>query len=516
MLSKGALVAGRFEVLGDPSRVAEARAEAVSALWQVGGEAILEREESFWLHGVDRQTGAPVLIDGRMKAPSFPGAWEKDIEAEALAREVLAMGSPFTATVRHAGPHVVYAAPPTGVRRGAFSAEEAALLTIQACEVTAALHAKGAAGRSFDPYNLRVVSEEGSRRIHWIIPGAPELGLLGYFERLTAVTGPHRALSERNEPIAWDLWGLVMFFLTLQPPGVSSPELDGFHAMAQDPALLPASVASLARLFFPLAEFMDVPDLGARLAEMPDVASLPRRGLDWDAVIAEGEALLAAEEEAFVPAIAHPLAAAYHQRASRAWAQGDLDAALVDAERAADLDGVYLPYATTRAILLEAHGRLDEAQSVIEAAIAASRGARRYRGSAPDSPDERYRPAPTDADRARAHAVRGSILLRQGAPAEAEIDLRRAVHLCPTSALYAHSLGVASFALGDFEAAAESEASSVELDPTNTRYRWALVKSLLRLGRGDEAREHAEAVLAQEPGVAEHRARFAELFERAG
>lgn len=99
-----------------------------------------------------------------------------------------------------------------------------------------------------------------------------------------------------------------------------------------------------------------------------------------------------------------------------------------------------------------------------------------------------------------------------GSFAAAERDLRRAMELAPT-ALHAHTLGAARYALGDFAAAAEAEAQSVALEPGTTRYRWALVGSLRKLGRDTEAREHALTILAQEPSAAAHRERFERLFQ---
>jgi Flp pilus assembly protein TadD len=77
-----------------------------------------------------------------------------------------------------------------------------------------------------------------------------------------------------------------------------------------------------------------------------------------------------------------------------------------------------------------------------------------------------------------------------------------------------HCLGAALYACGDVAAAAEVEARSVELEPGNARYRWALVISLRKLGRAREAQAQAERILALEPAVAAHRARFERLFLR--
>ena len=85
------------------------------------------------------------------------------------------------------------------------------------------------------------------------------------------------------------------------------------------------------------------------------------------------------------------------------------------------------------------------------------------------------------------------------------------MELDPT-ALHAHCLGATLHARGDVAGAAELEARSVKLEPSNARYRWALIMSLRKLGRDGEAREQAELILETEPGVAAHRERFARFF----
>jgi hypothetical protein len=68
------------------------------------------------------------------------------------------------------------------------------------------------------------------------------------------------------------------------------------------------------------------------------------------------------------------------------------------------------------------------------------------------------------------------IALRQGDPSAAERDLASALDgdlPAADAALYAHGLGAARYARGDFAAAAEAEARSVALAPDNPRYRWA-------------------------------------------
>jgi tetratricopeptide (TPR) repeat protein len=276
--------------------------------------------------------------------------------------------------------------------------------------------------------------------------------------------------------------------------------------------------------------------------------------LDWDAIVAAGEAQLAmmsaaGEEREF---IVRPLAVAYHQRASRSWARGDALAALGDVDRAIEIDPFFLSYRTTRAVLLDALGRRVEAYDGIDTFLLLAEAHRRWhttvhawqtssiqgkelregqaiaRADARRSTRELADAADDDVDRlldfgglkdslnnrelARAHATRGLIAFREGNLVQARLDLRRAMELQP-NAFHAHSLGAALYACNDVAGAAEAEERSVALAPSNARYRWALVLSLRKLGRSGEAREHAERILQMGPrAAAAYRERIARLF----
>jgi Flp pilus assembly protein TadD len=282
-----------------------------------------------------------------------------------------------------------------------------------------------------------------------------------------------------------------------------------------------------------------------------------RGSRNWDRIIADGEARLPAA--AHREYIAMPLGVAYHQRGSRAFAAGDLAAALRDVERAAALDPWFLRYHTTRAVVLDALGRDEEAFEAVDAFLTlmdaearkghaivrwqTSKGlwaevepleaevreaARRVLPALRDVDDAEVDlrilsfthemglhamrgGAQPNGDPARAHATRGTLALRAGRLDLAEADLRRAMAL-QSNAFHAHCLGAALYARGDAAGAAEVEARSVAMEPRNTRYRWALVMSLRRLGRAREARAQAEEILALEPAVPAHRERFARLF----
>jgi tetratricopeptide (TPR) repeat protein len=516
-------VARRFESRGEPGRITGNRQIALKALLR-RSPGQTSSAEDLWLCGVDRRTGAPVLIEPRRGASS----WAVDLAVDAAARRVATVPSPYLVPVLHVGPGVgylekrvnndastitharvsgsgvVYAEPQPGLPRGAFTVEEAAELAIQACEAAASLHAAGVRDLCFGEFHLRVTGTRGSYTIAWLVPGAHEIELLERAGRAAA----HVAGKRPPAPVAAVVWGLADFFLSLLPDGAParSAALAPIVAMVTRAASLPADVAALAHVLLPLAPRL--PPLAASVTAMPSVPTLPQLPLEWDAIIAEGEALLAADPYSR-EYYELPLASAYHQRASRTWAAGQPAAAVADADRAAVLDGAFLPYAVTRAVLLDALGRRAEARGVLDTALAAPRTPTRHRN--PWERDDR----PSAAARARAYGTRGMIALHEGDLVRAEADLRRALALCPASdhevALYAHALGAALYAKGDIDGAVAAEESSVRFQPDNARYRWALVGSLRKLGRYGKAREHAETILARESDAV-HCERFTRLF----
>ncbi len=305
---------------------------------------------------------------------------------------------------------------------------------------------------------------------------------------------PLHGVEMLADPVKRDLWGLVHFFFTFARGGPATEDLED---MRRAPARLPADVASLALAF---VETAPSPERLARARAIPAVTTPPPLGIDWDAVIAEGESLLAAGDHG----VAEPLADACHQRASRAWAAGDRAAALPDAERAVALDGDWTPYRTTCAVILLGLGRPREALRVLDSAFEETSAARGKRSRA-RAEDLRL---PADA---RFHATGGLAALALGEHADAVRRLEMAFAMEP-SAPHAHALGAARYAAGDIAGAAEVELRSVTLEPDDARYRWALVTSLRKLGRDAEARLHTEEILAGEPASAAHRERFARLF----
>lgn len=473
----GHLLADRFELIGSQSAVKRARDAIIAP----------PDDSELWLRGIERATGARVLIEPRGAA----SRWACDMRTEASARLVMSGAFPFAAQVLHVGPGVVYSEPPAGRPRGTFSPVEAAALALQLCEATGRLHAAGIARLCFDYFNLRVVDHGGRHGIHWLVPGSEELDL-----RVRDDIRPEKIFHHpQTRPILLDVVGILDFFFMMN---AEAPESSS--ASAEVRALwrirdrlgsgkrlgvgFPPDVAALARLFLPIA--LAPAEVAERVMAMPSIQSLPPLHFDWDRVISDAHANLATERDGCARKhISVPLAAAHHQRACRAWAADDRASALHDAEQALALDGDRLAYTTTRAVMLDALGRGEEARRSLDEALV------------PLSPGARPR------DKARARATRAMIAFRRGELAEAELDLRRAMSLHPT-ALYAHCHGAVLYALGDFEGAAKAEARSVKLCPTNTRYRWALIGSLRKLGCHAEALAHAETIVAMEPSNSTH------------
>jgi tetratricopeptide (TPR) repeat protein len=524
-MSVRAEVEGRFEARGLRDGIWGpwgARLAALKATFRRGFEAP-PSEELLGLRGVDCETGAPVLIEPR--GPDH--TWQESLVHDAMARLAAALASPYLVPVLHVGPGVVYfrdrvdngrsiiakdwyagpgvvrAEPPPGLARGAFTVPEAATLALQACTVAASLHAVGVGALFFDPDNLRITGGPGAYRIAWLVPGVAELELLESLSREKQRGRSSPPASRTRHPVRDAVRGAVGFFRSLLPAGSPIPApIDAAPEHCAD-------MAGLARLLLSLAA--PSPALAAAVEDMPTVQELPPLPLDWDAIIAEGEALLLAADEYDREYVAPPLAAAYHQRASRTAAGGDPAVALRDAERAAELDPI-LPHATTRAVLLDRLGRHAEAREALDRALSAPPESRDHMAPFAETPADS---AAAARDRARALGVRGTIALRRGEASAAEPDLLAALGAelpGAEAALYAHGLGAARYARGDFAGAAEAETRSVTLAPENTRYRWALVGSLRKLGRHRDARAHAESILAREPDAAEHRARFARLF----
>lgn len=536
-LRPGDVIADRFVVSGDEGAVRNARLALEDVLWPrtpgskfrrsptVDPNAALsavhdpvrrELEQltnpELWLRGVDRTTGASVLIEPYRTSAVDPNDWQWKVVSETRARVVASVAPPYVVDLLHVGTVVVHAVPPAAAPRGIFSRPEAAQLALQACEVAARLHAAGIVDLPSGPFNLRVSGTGAHARIHWLVPGVgipvpkPSIAHIksGGTEELERWLGCGFDLE-----VGSDIITIIDFFLSLQTVKLGSLKDDAeevalLHMLMGMGSSEPPSVASLARRLLSLVPASA--DASNRVAALPVVSAVPRLRFDWDHVIADGEAELA-RLESHRDFIGYPLAVAYHQRACRAWAAGDRSAALQDAERAMALDGNFLPYANTRAVMLDGLGRSQEARRVLDEAlarVAAQPQDQWIRAEAFSKDGDTFLWGDDSTEVARAHATRGAASLRLGQPEQAAADLRRAMDLRPYG-LYAHLLGAAMYSLGDFEAAAEAEKRSVELAPHVARYRWALVATLRRLGRDADSLEQAEAIIAMEPEDASHR-----------
>lgn len=432
--ARGEVIAGRFELRGDPQSAIDARLGASRIR---GARSLRGWDHSLWVPGVDRQSGAEIRYQPRQLA----FAWASDVELVTAARRVLALGLPSTVQVLHAGPGIVFAAPPPASERPRLPIEQAAACAIDACEVAARLHAEGIDEHlAFDPLHLRVFQEHGQWHLRWLVPGTRDVAFLG----------PEIHVEERDEerllaPVRRTVRELAQLFVSLCPDAGSAEKVAAPHA----------DVASFARHLLTLAPARA--DLPPRVAAMPVVQELPPLRHEWDWIIEDGEAQLP-QAGHFRKYIELPLAAAYHQRGCRSFAKGDLDAALRDADRALALDAI-LPHRTTRAVLLDALGRKEESRREIALAADAVLAAEKALSEVKDDPAEwlesmisgasvseadkaRARrlalrlglrgDVPADEEIARAHVVRALFALRDGVPDTAEPLLRRAMDLAPT------------------------------------------------------------------------------------
>ena len=499
-------IGGRFELLGDPGVVAQNQQYLWKQLWG-GWQALPVAEDELWVRAVDRTTGEAVRFVPR----SGRIFWGDDLRREAAARAVMRLGLAAVVPVLHAGPGVVYGeTPEAGWPR--LSLTDAAACTISACEAAESLLAAGVDRElHVGPGLLRV---RGGGEVAWVVPRVNSLAAVeahspGFdyegreaHERMVAGVFGARAKrgDGREDAVARVVWELAgMFFVLAGEEALVADERMAALAqvyLGKDSELC---VAELAALLAPLTA---APELWAeRISKMPHVRVAPRLAMDWDRIVADGEALLAGPAEDMFSArhpqyVTIPLAEAYHQRACVAFNCGEYDSALIEASAAVQRDPS-IGHRTTRAVILDALGRLAEARVEIDAAfmspplVVAEEDWRHHKPLAP-------------AEEARLVAARGTIALREGALAQAEVDLRKAWELEPTAAR-SSAYGAVLYALGRVEEAAKVEAMAVAAAPEHPGFRWALVVSLVRLARADEAQAHARELLRLAPGVYDER-----------
>ena len=94
---------------------------------------------------------------------------------------------------------------------------------------------------------------------------------------------------------------------------------------------------------------------------------------------------------------------------------------------------------------------------------------------------------------------RGLAFLRQQHPAQASLLLTRALRLEPGKNSIREALGRAEYAAGRFAAAADHFTAIVAEAPDNDYAHYALGRSLLRLGRWEEAQAHLRLACALRP-----------------
>lgn len=507
MMRPGELLAGRFELIDDEEEVVEYRRWLTQWIRQDNVD-----EQRLWVRVVDRVTGRSAVY-----SPPIADACEVSSTAERVARDVMALGLAAVVPVLHGGPGVVYAEPPPVVPRPTLTLAEAAALALSACEVVAHVHAVGYDELSFGPRHLRMTADERGWRVAWLIPTVPALA------RLDAPRVPTRAprvespeLTDQDisalfgddpvEPVATAAaqQGLAGLFFSLIDRAVRDDATLARLAEIREGKAWEADVDGLARLFLTMVSTPAV--WTSRVDALAELRVAPRRPRDWDAKIADLERAIAGLN---TPQTAIDLAWAYHQRACRSFAAGELQAALADAERAFRLDRS-VGHQTTRAVILDRLGQPAVARADVADACARA-GMLQLGGPNDERLTGAYDEVVSRPDFARALATAALFEVLDGEFAWAEPRLRTSLELHPTAAA-AHALGAVLYRRGEVEEAAAFEALSVELEPTNVRHRWALVVSLLRLGRVDEAREHGLAVIRGEPDEPAHRARFARLL----
>ncbi|HRI65566.1 MAG TPA: hypothetical protein PK156_15060 [Polyangium sp.] len=406
---------GRFEAANDPMGVVSERFGLwkVTFLWSDRVPHGFFANDEYWLPGVDTQTKQPVLIHPR----GYGFAWAKDLAFEAIAKRVQSLSLPGTVPILHVGRGVVFAQPLPVRPRPVLQIEHAAQLALDAAIITARLHAEGVGRLGFGPSHLRLLDDNGRWQMHWLIPGIFEIDLLDALQSMTAKERKRegRLASWKNDlgPVQSDVWRLCRFFFSLVDSKSMAESVSALVRLRDEgpDAAGIDNAASLARHFATIAGLSQ-----ATVESLPIVCTLPRVFPNWDEVIADGEELLAAEHH-YDRSMRLPLGVAYHQRASRSWASGNLEAALGDVDMAISHDS-HGRYHTTRAILLDAMNRRAEAQEAI---------AHAFDCFAKPEPEDRWGEKEDNSQElSRAYFTRGILAWRDGRLDEADADLRQA------------------------------------------------------------------------------------------
>ncbi len=439
-----------------------------------------------------------------VRPPGDAIRWPEDVNATTVARHLQRAPIEGTRPVVWVDDGVVFADAPTPTCDGAMPVADAALCALRACEIAAELSSLGFDELSFNAESLAAGYLDGAPAVLFTVP--PPLQRRAMHCRDRFYPNVRSPGEWKGEALLAPL--LCCMFFELAPDAyvrVVDPTETGFGPAAllarlglrraaktpPDPQLAllsrgcyspsqkrppepgPERVIDVARA---LAALLDTPEAKARAEAIKHV---PKRSLrhERDAVAAWGDRLLAREDRHSHAYVVPALAEAHHQRACAAWARGDAELALRAVNRALDVERI-APYLVTRAVVLLALGRIGEARYAIDAAhelLAA------FDRDAPVpsrvSLQEPY--VPDGVTRSRAFATRARI----------------------------------SLAEGEVSRAAEDYAEAVRRSPSNARYRWSLAMTLRKLGRSDDALEHAREALRLDASDAS-RARYERHFAR--
>lgn len=404
-LKEGDRIHGRFEVVKPPFRFAPLELRDVTT-----GRAAVMATTGYFLED----------------ASSFAMAsWVKSQEREDLA-EVLALRPTVLAWGRD---------------EGKPSPRELGELTITLLERAFDL---GAEGITCEP-RLAWIVRRGEGWDVVLPAGLGHGGELHFDQRVAA----------QRWPRAWQILQACLGWLEARlrpaPPRLGGPPPRTWFSQVKT---VPEAIAGLAR------------EVGA--PELADHAwrerAAPFQRIDFALAEELGEAALReAPEEGYRRAyVGYPLAALLHRRACVELPR-DAQAALVTVERAIALDPC-ARHLTTRALVLEALGRDDEARAAHEAAVAALPALREVAGFGPIGDDDSVHDART------AHGW-GAFLARHGDLAAARPWLQRAIVVPdllgpdPQRAMRLAALAVVLFRQGERERAAQLAAEALALDP---------------------------------------------------
>ena len=126
-------------------------------------------------------------------------------------------------------------------------------------------------------------------------------------------------------------------------------------------------------------------------------------------------------------------------------------------------------------------------------------------------PEPEPEPEPDDHETAYGLLERGRALIARRHHAQAAVVLARAARMEPGKGSILEALGRSRFNAGQHEAAREAFAALVEADPTSHYGHFALGRSLVHLGRSDEAWTHLRLAVALEPGSTLYRGALARV-----